>query len=126
MTIDQVIAAYIKLRTQKDELKKKQSEEMKPLTEAMYKLETYLQKTLQESGQQSAKTAAGTAFLQTDTSVGIEDWDAVLSFIQANDLLAMLERRVNKTVVTEYLESTGQVPPGLKISREVSCHIRKA
>jgi nanoRNase/pAp phosphatase (c-di-AMP/oligoRNAs hydrolase) len=126
MTIDKVIEAFIRLRAQKDALKKKQAEEMAPLTENLYKLQTYLQKLLQDSGQQSAKTASGTAFLQTDTAIAIEDFDAILAFIKANNLWPMLEKRVSKSVVTDYIESTSEVPPGLKITREVSCHIRKS
>src|ERR1700758_4669632 len=121
MTIDQVIAAYVKLRDQKEALKKRHAEEMAPLNDNIYKLGLWLQKTLQESGQTSAKTASGTAFLQTDRSVAIEDWPAILAFIQAHDLWAMLERRVSKSVVVEYIESQNEVPPGLKVSSEISC-----
>src|ERR1700756_3049009 len=99
---------------------------MAPINDNLYKLGLWLQKTLQETGQTSAKTAAGTAFLQTDMSVAIEDWERILQFIQANDLWAMLERRVSKSVVTEYIESTKQVPPGVKITSEVSCHVRRS
>lgn len=126
MTIDQVIAAYIKLRDQKDALKKKQSEEMAPINDNLYKLSAWLQKTLQESGQTSAKTASGTAFLQTDTSVAIEDWECILAFIKEHDLFSMLERRVSKSVVVEYIESQKEVPPGVKVTREISCHVRRS
>lgn len=126
MTLDQVIAAYVKLRQQRDALKKKQSEEMAPINDAMFKLSVWLQKQLQESGQTSAKTAAGTAFLQTDTSVTVNDWDATIAFIQEHQLWSMLERRVSKSVVQDYIESQKAVPPGLEIKSEVSCHVRKA
>lgn len=125
MTIDEVIAGYIKLRDLRDDLKKKQSAAMKELTDRMFKLESYIQKMLIESGQESAKTASGTAFLQTDTSVAIEDFDATLAFIKQHDLWAMLEKRVSKSVVTDYIDSTQEIPPGLRVTREVSCHIRR-
>lgn len=126
MTIDQVIAAYVQLRQQRDELKKKQAAEMAPVNDNLYKLGLWLQKTLQEGGQTSAKTASGTAFLQTDTSVAIEDWESILAFIKANDLWAMLERRVSKSVVVEYIESQKEVPPGVKVTSEISCHVRRS
>lgn len=125
MTIDQVIAAYVQLRDQKEALKKKQAAEMAPINDNIYKLGLWLQKTLQESGQTSAKTSAGTAFLQTDTAVAIADWDATLAFIKANDLFAMLERRVSKSVVQDYIESHNEVPPGITVKSEVSCHVRR-
>jgi hypothetical protein len=125
MTIDQVIAGYIQLRDLRDDLKKKQAVALKELNDKMFKLETYIQKLLVESGQESAKTASGTAFLQTDTTVAIEDFDATLAFIKQHDLWAMLEKRVSKSVVTDYIDSTKEIPPGLRISREISCHIRR-
>ena len=125
MTIDEVIAGYIKLRDLRDDLKKKQAVALKELTDRMWKLENYIQKILVDSGQESAKTASGTAFLQTDTSVAIEDFDATLAFIKEHDLWAMLEKRVSKSVVTDYIESTQEIPPGLKVTREISCHVRR-
>ena len=99
---------------------------MAPINEGMYKLAVYMQKTLQESGATSTRTAAGTAFLQTNISVAIEDWPSILTFIQSHNLWEMLERRVSKSVVQEFIESQKEVPPGLKIKSEVSCHIRKS
>jgi len=125
-TIDQVIGGYVKLRTQRDALKKQQAADMAPINDAMFKLQVWLQKQLQETGQTSAKTEAGTAFLQTDTTVAIDDWESTIAFIKENDLFSMLERRVSKSVVTDYIESTQQIPPGLSIKSEISCHIRKA
>jgi hypothetical protein len=126
MNIETVIAGYVKLRTQRDELKKKQAAEMLPINDAMFKLSAWLQKQLQETGQTSAKTGSGTAFLQTDTTVAIDDWESTIAFIKEHDLYSMLERRVSKSVVTDYIESTQTVPPGLTIKSEISCHVRKA
>lgn len=125
MNTDQVIAAYIKLRDQRDALKKEQAAVLARFNEKLYKLQLWLQKQLQDTGQSSAKTPSGTAFLQTDTSVTVEDFDAVLAFIKSTDLWPMLEKRVSKTVVADYIESTQQIPPGIKVVQEVSCHIRR-
>jgi hypothetical protein len=125
-TMDQVIAAYIHLREEKDKLSKKQKEEMAPLTDKMNKLLAWTHQQLQSQGQKNARVDSGTAFLQTDISVTVEDWDAVWNFVVSNGLKALLERRVSKGVVQEYIESTGEVPPGVKVTSEISCHIRKS
>lgn len=125
-TMDQVVAAYLKLRQERDALKKKQAEEMAPLNDKMMKLQAWCQAQLQSQGQRNARVDSGTCFLQTDTSVTVEDWDTVLSFVKDKDLYAMLEKRVSKGVVQEYIESTGEVPPGVKVTQEISCHIRKS
>lgn len=125
-TMDQVIAAYIHLRAEKEAMAKRHKEELAPLTDKMNKLLAWTHQQLQSQGQKNARVDSGTAFLQTDISVTVEDWDAVWDFVTANGLKAMLERRVSKGVVQEYIESTGEVPPGVKVTSEISCHIRKS
>lgn len=125
-TMDQVIAAYLELREKKEKIVKRHKEELAPYTDKLNKLLAWTHQQLQSQGQKNARVDSGTAFLQTDTSVTVEDWDAVWEFVVANGLKAMLERRVSKGVVQEYIESTGEIPPGVKVTSEISCHIRKS
>lgn len=125
-TMNQVIAAYLQLREERDKLVKKQKEELAKYTDKMNKLMAWTHQKLQSEGQKNARVDSGTAFLQTDVSVTVEDWDQIWDFVIQNNLKAMLERRVSKGVVQEYIESTGEVPPGVKVTSEISCHIRKS
>jgi hypothetical protein len=125
-TMDQVIAAYLELRRHKDEIVKRHKEELAPVTDKLNKLLSWTQNQLNSQGQKNARVDSGTAFLQTDTSVTVQDWDTVIGFIKEHGLFEMLERRVSKGVVQEYIESTGEIPPGVKVSSEISCHIRKS
>ena len=126
MTIDEVIGAYLKLRAAKEEITKRHKEELAPINERMEKCKLWVQQQLQAQGLQNMKAASGTAFLQTDTTVSSADWDATLAWIQANNAWAFLEKRVSKSVVQDYIESTGQVPPGLKVTTSIEAHIRKS
>lgn len=125
-TMDQVVAAYIALKAEKEKLVKKQKEDLAPLTDKLNKLLAWTHQQLLSQGQKNARVDSGTAFLQTDVSVTVEDWDKTWAFIQTENLASMLERRVSKGVVQEYIESTGVVPPGVKVTSEISCHIRKS
>jgi hypothetical protein len=125
-TVDQVLAAYLELRKQRDELKKSQAEEMAPIQEKMRSCQVWVQKQLQTQGLTNFKGESGIAFLQTDTTVSVKDWDAMFAWIQAQNLWQFLEHRVSKSVVTDYIEATKEVPPGLGISSEVTAHIRKS
>jgi hypothetical protein len=124
-TLDEVIKAYLQLRTQKEELAKKHKEEMAPLNDGMNKCQAWVHQILMSQGQRNTRTDSGSAFLQDDFSVTVEDWPAILSFVREHNLWEFLERRVSKTVISEYIESTKTLPPGLKTSTEISCHIRK-
>ena len=125
-TVDQVLAAYLELRNQRDDLKKVQAEDMAPINEKMRACQVWVQKQLQSQGLTNFKGSSGIAFLQTDTTVSVKDWDAMFAWIQAQNLWQFLEHRVSKSVVTDYIEATKEVPPGLGISSEVTAHIRKS
>lgn len=124
-TMDQAVEAYIKLRDTVDDLKKRQSEEMKPYREKMGLLEAFFLQELNRQNAEKVGTAHGTAFKTTRSSSKVEDWEEVLKFIREHDLWHMLERRVAKTAVEEYLEAHGELPPGVTISREVVVQVRR-
>lgn len=125
MKIDQVIQAYVALRDDLDAMTKRQKEETAPLREKMHKLEMWLQNQLQEQGLQNFKATTGTAFLKEVTSVTVENWEATLPFIKDKDMWDMLEKRVSKSVVEDYIESTGEIPPGVSVKRETVVQVRR-
>lgn len=126
MKIDEVISAVIKLRDQIDAVKKQHKEQLAPLNVNMEKLEAYIQLQLNKAGVNSmAAKGVGTAFLQNVTSVTTEDWDATLAWIKSQESWEFLEHRVSKSVVQDYMESTGEVPPGVRVNTEVEVRVRR-
>jgi hypothetical protein len=125
MNIDDVIKGYVKLRDELDARKKEQAMELAPLREKMDKIEAWLQNQLQSQGLKNFKGASGTAFLKEVTSATVQDWDATLAFIKEQDRWELLERRVAKTVVEDYVESTGEIPPGVELKRETVVQVRR-
>jgi hypothetical protein len=126
MTLDEVMKAYLSLREMKDATKKRHSNEMALINEPMLKLQAYIQRELQAQGLTNFRGESGMAFLQTDTSVQVKDWDATFNWLRENDAWQFLEKRVSKSVVQDYIEAHGEIPPGLAISSEVSAHIRRS
>jgi len=126
MKLDAVITGVVTLRDQIDALKKQHKEQLAPLNEKMAKLEAYLLSQLQLSGSTSiAAKGVGTAYIQNVLSVTVEDWSATLDWIKKTEAWDFLERRVSKTVVQEYMESQGEVPPGVKTNSEVEVRVRR-
>lgn len=124
-TMDTVIQAYLTLRAQKEKMVARQKEEVAPLNQQIQQCAAWLHQQLLSQGQTNARTASGSCFLQTDTAAVVEDWDLLLSWVRVNNLFEFLEQRVSKSVVTDYIESTNTTPPGVKVTRSVSCHVRK-
>jgi hypothetical protein len=125
MNVDDVVAAYVKLRDAKTEMARRHKDELEPICTGMEKLENWLQKRLLEQGADSFKTKHGTAFFQSATSATVKDWNATLDFILTNQEWSFLEARVNKTAVKDYIETTGDAPPGVDYKETLVVRVRR-
>lgn len=117
LTSEEVIHAYVKLRDKLEARIKEHKDELAPMREKLSKMETWLQTQLQSQGLTSFKGASGMAFVQTVANVKVEDWDAMLEFIKDKGKWELLDRRVAKSVVLDYLDTFGSLPPGVEVQR---------
>jgi hypothetical protein len=124
-TVDEVVKGYIKLRDKKNQMKKDQAEEVRPITEKMTLLENWLLRDLQTRKVESQKTAEGTAFISTVAAATVKDRDAFFDFVKEKGMWDLLENRVSKTVVRDYLEDTGEVVPGVNYQETRVVRIRR-
>jgi len=124
-TIDQAITAYILIRDKRDKKRKEQQEEMAPYIAKMEKLENWLLHMLNKQGVESTRTDHGTAYKSIRTTAKITDWDSALEFIKENELYHLLERRVSKKAVEEFVEVQGAPPDGIDIVREIRVNVRR-
>lgn len=125
ITVDQAIAAYMKLRAKKSEVEAKIKADIDKLKADMDKIEKWIKSQADDMGVTSFKTKHGTAFLSTTDYANVESWDATLSFIKEQGAFHMLEKRVNKTAVREYIEQNRAVPPGVNYGTKIEVSIRK-
>ena len=77
-----------------------------------------------ELGVDSFKTEFGTAYRSVKTSYRVGNWDTVWAFIQSSGNYQMLEKRVGKNACKEIHQATGEVPPGVEFSQEVTFNVR--
>lgn len=124
-TVDQVIAAYVKLRAVKGAKEAALKEEVAVINEKLQKLENWLRAKADEQGVTSFKTNHGTAFITTVDYANVADWDAVLNFVKDNNAYDMLERRVSKTAVRGYIEANKSVPAGINYGTKLEVNVRK-
>jgi hypothetical protein len=125
VNVDDVVAAYVKLRDKKDSMEAAVKEQTKGLKEKMAQLEAWLKEQADAQGVTSFKTKHGTAFLTTTDYANVADWDAVLNFIRDNEAFDMLEKRVSKIAVRGYIESNKAVPAGVNYGTKLEINIRK-
>ena len=125
LTVNKVIEAYLKLRSQKEVIESEAQEKVKGIKEQMAKLEAWIKNRADEEGVDSFKTARGTAFLSTTDFAQVADWDAVLEFIKDNEAFDLLEKRVSKTAVRGYIEEDKVVPSGINYGTRINVNVIK-
>ncbi len=120
------IAKYVQVRDKVKVIKARHKEELDPFNKAMALIENKLLGALNDQKLDSFKaTGVGTAFKTTRTSVKILDFDVSLDYIRNNNLWHMLEKRLSKTAVAEFVESSGGDFPGSNIVNEITVQIRR-
>jgi hypothetical protein len=125
VNVDDVVATYMKLRSQKEAIEAEVKDKVKGLKEKMEKLEAWIKEQADAQGVSSFKTKHGTAFLTTSDYANVADWDAVLDFIRTQEAFDMLEKRVSKIAVRGYIEANKAVPPGITYGTKLEVNIRK-
>lgn len=123
--VDDVIATYMKLRSQKEAIEAQMKEQTAAIKAKMEKLESWIKEQADVQGVTSFKTKHGTAFLTTSDYANVADWDAMLSFVKENEAYDLFEKRVSKVAVRGYIDQTKTVPPGVNYGTRLDVNIRK-
>ena len=124
LTVGDVIAAYLKLRSKKEAIDNEAKERTKEIKAQLEKLEAWLKVKADEQGVTSFKTNNGTAFLTTVDFANVADWDEVLGFIKEKGAYDLLEKRVSKTAVRSYIDNDKLVPPGINYGSKIEVNVR--
>ncbi len=121
MTMDKLVAGYLRIRKAREEMAARHKAELAVLDEDMEKLEAVMNQQLTLAGVESARTAHGTVFKSTWTSARVQDWSTTLDYILENERFDLLEARVNKTTANEI----GNVP-GVIYDRGIRINVRSS
>ncbi len=125
-TPDDVIKGFLQLRDFKEKMIERHKQELAPVNEKMNKCLLYIQQQLQSMGLQNFKGQSGIAFLQTDTTVKVDEWDPFYDWVLQNNAPMFLERRACKSVVQEYAAANNSLPPGIGMTSSIEVRIRKS
>ena len=128
MKLDELVANYIKLRDKKSLLKKQYDEKVAKVDAVMDKMEAIILKTFQDSGIDSARTDAGTAYISTRTSATVGSREELFQWIQKDfdERSIFLENRVSKVAVEQYKAANDDLPPGVNFRSELVVGVRRA
>ena len=128
MKLDELVANYIKLRDKKSQLKKQYDEKVAKVDAVMDRMEAIILKTFQDSGIDSARTDAGTAYISTRTSATVGSREEFLSWVlqDPDERSIFLENGVSKVAVEQFKAANDDLPPGINFRSEVTVGVRRA
>ena len=127
MKVSDAVSLYIKLRDQKAQMKNDYEQAVAPLQEKMDKLEAKLLEVFNQTGMDSVKTEAGTAYATVRTTASVADRDAFMEYVKAKEEWSLLEVRVNKTAVEQFRSANDdELPPGVNLREERVVNIRRS
>lgn len=126
LTPDVLTKTYIKIRDKRAELKAEFEQQDKALEEQINTIKSELLDYCKSQNIDSVRTAHGTFYRTMKTRYWTNDWDSMNRFILENEVPQFYEKRLNQTVVKQFLEENPDVlPPGLNADSEYVITVRK-
>lgn len=119
------IGQYVALRDAKEALEKKQKEAVKEYQDILDKLEGKLQEFFTQTGQDSAPTGAGTAYLSTTYRASIADKQAFTNYVIEKARWDLLDWKANVTATKGFVKKEKTLPPGVNLTGTTKVRIRR-
>lgn len=114
--LDKLVLHYARVRAQIEEIKEAHKNQLKPYEEMKSKIAGRMLEFLEATGQESAKTNAGTVYISTRTTASLSDPDAFMDTVIAESMYELLDRKANAKACLDYAKERGTLPPGVKIN----------
>ena len=126
VSIDKIIAAYIKMRDTKDSITSDYKKQVAELDAQMDVLKHKLVDITKQTGVTSFTTPYGTAYRTVKSRYWTNDWDSFYGFLHEHNAMQLLERRIHQSNIKDFLEENPDIhPPGLNIDSEYEITIRR-
>lgn len=123
--VNALVDQYIQLRDKKDAMKREYDARVEQVDKLLEKIENYLLDQMQETGVESMRTEAGTAYISVRNSSSVKDKEAFKGFLFSSGKWELADIRASKTAVADYLKENNELPPGVSWSSMKTVNIRR-
>jgi hypothetical protein len=120
MDMAELVRKYLAIREKKRELER----EIRSLNEVTDKLEAVFARHLEAMGAEAVRAGGATVYASTYTSVTSADRLAFEEYVKQTGRWELVDFRPLKTAVEEFVENTGEVPPGVNVSKYKRINVR--
>ena len=126
VSVEKLTRVYIKIRDKRAELSANFKTEDDKLKEQQDRIKRALLDHCKEHNVESVRTSEGLFYRSVKKRYWTNDWDSMNKFIIAHELPEFYEKRLNQTVVKQFLEENPDaIPPGLNVDSEYAISVRK-
>jgi hypothetical protein len=126
LTPDMLTRTYIKIRNKRAELKAEFEMQDNALEAQINVIKSELLNYCKSQNIDSVRTYEGTFYRTIKTRYWTNDWDSMNRFILEHEVPQFYEKRLNQTVMKQFLEENPDVlPPGLNVDSEYVITVRK-
>jgi hypothetical protein len=126
VSVDKLVSVYIKMRDERDRIKREMESQIENVEEQMKVISAELLDVCKEAGVDSFRTPFGTAYRTVKERYWTNDWESFHKFMRENQALELLERRIHQTNMKQFLEENPDLhPAGLQRDREYQITIRR-
>ena len=126
VSVEKLTRIYIKIRDKRAEISANFNAEDDNLKAQQDKVKRALLDHCKEHNVESVRTSEGLFYRSIKKRYWTSDWDSMNKFILTNEVPEFYEKRLNQTVVKQFLEENPDtVPPGLNVDSEYAISVRK-
>lgn len=121
-----LVKAYLKMRDARSTLAAKFEADDKKIKEQMEVIEGYLLETCKRAGGNVSIPGVGSVIRGVSTRYWTSDWEAMHKFIEENNALDLLERRIAQRAMGDFLKSNpDKMPKGMNVESKYTVTVRR-
>jgi len=124
--MDELSAAYIQLRMEREALKQNYEGEDAKLSERMEEIEGKMLEVLNSANASSISTNNAVIMRKVVSRYNPTNWDAVYEMVARHKAFGILQKRVHDTNMRQFLEEhPDEYPAGLNVDRSYQVVVRR-
>lgn len=126
MNYNEMVEHYVRLRDKRAEYKAEFDAKVQKIDLVLEKIEQKLMAHMNETGIESIRTGAGTAYRSIKSTASVADRDIFLDFVREHDAWELLETRAAKKAIEDYRAANDELPPGVNWSAVATINVRRS
>lgn len=124
-SLDRLIALHLQVRDQVSSKTREYDLFKSQAQVVLDEIEAKIRATLNSTGAEGARTAAGSVHLRTTKQFAVTDWDKVYQHMRETGRMDLLQRRLATTRVEELAEEDGKLIDGITFGQKVTVSVTR-